>query len=73
MNNGMSIEEEARIYLQARLLRCPFGGNPVDCPLHHIRKRPMQERYAWLEEQSDQQVVELYRYHEVCAERKLAE
>lgn len=63
--------EEARFALHGRILRCPLGGNPVECPLHEIRKRCMEDRVKWLESQSDEEVVELYQLHNACLECKL--
>jgi hypothetical protein len=65
--------EEARIGMNARILRCSLGGNPEDCPLHEVRKRPVEERKAWLELKPDEEVVELYRQHIKCLEYKLSE
>ena len=67
------IIEEARIGMQARILRCPLGGNPADCPLHEIRKWPMEKRLSWLETLNDEEIVELYRQHSDCLEIKLEE
>lgn len=64
--------EEARVGMHARILRCPMGGNPEDCPLHNVREWPMEERIAWLEAKTDEEVVELYRRHTDCLEFKLA-
>ena len=67
-----SIIEEARMGMHGRILRCPLGGNPEDCPLHEVRKCPMEERVAWLESKTDQEVIELYNHHIDCLEQKLA-
>jgi hypothetical protein len=64
--------EEARVGMHARILRCPLGGNPDDCPLHKVREWPLEERLAWLESKSDEEVIELYRRHTDCLEFKLA-
>lgn len=68
-----SIIEEARIGMHGRILRCPLGGNPEDCPLHEVRKWPVEERIAWLESRTNEEIVELYAYHTNCLEHKLAE
>ncbi len=64
--------EEARMAMHGRILRCPLGGNPKDCPLYEIRKWPVEKRLSWLESKSDQEVVDLYNTHTTCLERKLA-
>jgi len=71
--NEVSEKELARMYLQARLLRCPLGDNPEDCPLHEVRKKPMHERYEWLNRKDDEEVVEMFRLHTKCINRKLQE
>lgn len=65
--------EEARMGMHGRILRCPLGGNPEDCPLHEVRKWPVEERIAWLVSRTDQEVVELYNYHINCLEQKMSE
>jgi hypothetical protein len=62
--------DEARLAMHGRLLRCPIGDNPEDCPLHEIRKRPVEERLAWLESKTNKQVVELYQQHKECLNTK---
>lgn len=68
-----SIAEEARIAMSGRILRCPIDDNPEDCPLHEIRKIPLEERIAWLDSKSDEEVVDLYRRHVKCLRRKISE
>ena len=65
--------EEARVGMHGRILRCPLGGNPEDCPLHEVRKWPVEKRLAWLESKSDQEVLGLYNYHLNCLDHKLDE
>jgi hypothetical protein len=64
--------EEARLAMHGRLLRCPFGDNPKDCPLHGIRKLPVEERLEWLESKTNAEVVELYQQHRDCLTAKKA-
>lgn len=56
----------ARCGMYGRILRCSFGGNPEDCPLHDIREWPISERIGWLEMKRDKQVLDLYNYHLRC-------
>ena len=65
--------EAARMAMHGRILRCPLGGNPEDCPLHEVRTWPMEERLDWLGSKTDEEVVELYTRHSDCLEHKLAE
>ena len=64
--------EEARLALYGRILRCPVDDNPEDCPLHEIRKWPVEDRLVWIESKTDEEVLELYNYHTNCLEQKLA-
>ena len=72
MKQGNPPIEEARMGMHGRILRCPVGENPEDCPLHEVRQWPMEKRVAWLESKSDEEVLELYTYHTACLEKKLA-
>jgi hypothetical protein len=65
--------EEARAGMHGRILRCPAGENPKDCPLHEVRKWPIEERLVWLDAKTDEDVLEMYNYHINCLERKLEE
>ena len=65
--------EEAKLALHGRILRCPLGGNPEDCPLHEIRKLPLEDRINWLESNTDEEVIALYEQHSKCLQRKLEE
>jgi len=73
MGPSKDLVDEARFALHGRILRCPLGGNPADCPLHEIRMMPIEKRVMWLESQSDEEVVELYHRHNTCLECKLEE
>lgn len=66
------IVEEARIGMHARILRCPVSDNPKDCPLHEVRKWPMEQRLDWLNSKSDEAVVALFQRHIHCMETKLS-
>ena len=65
-------KKEARLGMHGRILRCPVGDNPRDCPLHEVRKWSVEERLTWLESKTDEEVLELYNYHTNCLEEKLA-
>ena len=66
-----ALVEEAKYALHGRVLRCPLGGNPRDCPLHELRKLPLEERMDWLETQTDEELIALYEQHNACLECKL--
>jgi hypothetical protein len=64
-------EEFARIAMHGRLLRCPAGGNPSDCPLFEIRQLSIEARIKWLNSQSDDDVLDMFLNHVRCADEKL--
>lgn len=64
--------EDARLGMCGRILRCPLGDNPEDCPLYEIRKLPIEERVEWLNARTDEEVTELFALHSKCLEEKLA-
>ena len=73
MEINTDLVEEAKFALHGRVLRCPLGGNPEDCPMHEIRKLPVEERFAWLESQTSEAMISLYEQHNQCLECKLEE
>ena len=74
MELQVSAIEKARMGMQGRILRCPLGDdNPEDCPLHEVRTWPMENRLAWLDAKTDEEVVELFILHTTCLEHKLSE
>jgi hypothetical protein len=50
----------------------PLGGNPEDCPLHEVRKWPVEDRLAWLESRTNEEIIALYQLHTNCLEYKLS-
>ena len=58
--------EEAWIAMHGRILRCPLGDNPKDCPLHEIRKMPIEDRLAWINSKTSKEVQELFGQHLDC-------
>lgn len=73
MEINTDLVEDAKFSLHGRILRCPLGGNPEDCPLHEIRKLPVEDRIAWLESNTDEEIMALYELHSECLECKLEE
>jgi hypothetical protein len=67
VDTGKSVKtEEAWIAMHGRILRCPLGNNPKDCPLHEIRKLPVEERLTWLNSKTSEEVQQLFRQHLEC-------
>ena len=62
----------ARLAMHGRILRCPVGENPRDCPLHTVRQLPIEERITWLKSKTDEEVVALYEQHIDCLNEKTA-
>ena len=59
-----------RLAMHGRILRCPQGGNPKDCPLYEIRQLPIEERFEWLDLKVDEELQSLFLYHIKCLEKK---
>ena len=50
---------------------CPFDqDNPCDCPLYEVRKKSMEERYAWVRELSDVRILSILTYHQKCLDER---
>jgi two-component system OmpR family response regulator len=50
---------------------CPFDhGNPCACPLYPVRKMGVMERFEWLLEQSDPDLLDIHTYHKRCFDGK---
>ncbi len=71
MEINRDLVEEAKFALHGRILRCPLGGNPEDCPMHELRKLPVEDRIAWLNSQTDEDLIFLYQQHNQCLRCKL--
>jgi len=67
-----SNESAVRIAMHGRILRCPMGGNPDDCPLHEIRLLPLDERLKWLDSKTDFELIQLFSDHIKCLNEKTA-
>lgn len=63
-------DSAVRTVMHGRVLRCPMGGNPPDCPLHELRLRPVEERLEWLSSKSDFELMALFGYHVKCLAKK---
>lgn len=50
---------------------CPFDqGNPCACPLHEIRKKNLKERYAWIQQLSEESMLDIVTFHHKCMKAK---
>jgi len=51
---------------------CPVDHcNPVDCPLHELRKLELGRRLEWFRVLTDDELVYLNSYHFVCMQNRL--
>jgi hypothetical protein len=66
----MKNENAVRLAMHGRILRCPLGGNPPDCPLYEIRQKPLAKRMEWLKSKTDLELFELFEYHIKCLAKK---
>jgi hypothetical protein len=63
-------DSAARLAMHGRILRCPHEGNPRDCPLYEIRLLPIEERLAWIDSKTDEELQLLLSYHVNCLDKK---
>lgn len=48
---------------------CPFDrDNPRDCPFHEIREESLKEKMAWFEELSEEAILNIHAYCQLCLE-----
>ncbi len=73
MEHKTSLVEDARMAMYGRILRCPVEDNPDDCPLKEVWEIPLEDRIAWLELKSDEEIIELHLHHTKCAAAKLSD
>ena len=49
------------------LLECPVtGNNPDFCPYCEIREKSLKERFEWLKSLEDDDLYNLFKYHNIC-------
>ena len=71
----MSIADTQRGYLRAEFSilseACSLDqGNPRDCPFHEIRERSQKERMAWFDGLSEEAILNIHTYCQLCFEVK---
>jgi len=60
-----------RVWLKGLVISCPLNKALEDCPANEIRKLPLPERMAFVDNLTDQQVDETLTHHKNClAERE---
>ena len=41
-------------------------ANPYTCPFHEIREKSLKERMAWFDELSDEAILNMHTYCQLC-------
>ena len=60
-----------RTELSSYLDDCPLDNqNPPACPFHETRRKSLEERAAWLAGLSEEAILNLHTYCQICCERK---
>ena len=70
------ISQQRRSELRDQLLElavaCPVENcNPVDCPLHQVRRMDLGCRLEWFKALTDEDLAYLNAYHYVCLKTRL--
>jgi hypothetical protein len=73
-----TLSEDSSTRMRGRMyglvVACPFDQcNPPDCPLCAVRKRPMSERFAWVESLAPGEMDDFLTKHGKCLHAKEAE
>ena len=51
---------------------CPFDHkNPSACPLHEVRRMRVMEKYEWLHQLSNEDMIKLLNIHQTCLSSKM--
>jgi len=71
----MSFSSSQKSYLRTEFSilseACPLDQvNPSTCPLHEIRERYPKERMAWFDELSEEALLNIHTYCQLCWKRK---
>lgn len=71
-----TVDQQQRAEMLDNLLNlavnCPVDHcNPVNCPLHDIRKLELGRRLEWFKALTDEDLVYLNSYHFVCLKNRL--
>ena len=61
---------EARAYLVALLLKCPYEPNPTDCRLHVLRNNSFQEKIEFSKRLPEMEVMDIIAVHKKCLSQK---
>ena len=59
-----------RVVTMGLMFECPYTHNPVDCPVHSLRLKPVAERISWVKQLSDEDCRNFYMQHLACLDTK---
>lgn len=59
-----------RVWLKGLVISCPFNTAQDDCPAKNIRKLPIADRMAYVDNLTIQQVDDTLDYHKDCLARR---
>lgn len=55
-------------------ISCPYEeANPQECPLHDLRKLPLEARYTTINAMNEQEVERIIQFHGICSECRRAQ
>ena len=63
--------QEKRAWAKALLVKCPFGLEIDSCPLREVRKLPLSDRMALVNNMSDKEIDSIVQYHKDCQKTRL--
>jgi len=67
--HSQKIRRRAKLSLLSE--SCPFDhGNPPTCLFYKLRKKSLKKRTAWLDELSEEAILNIYIYCRLCSEVK---
>lgn len=61
---------DSRAWIKGLVMGCPFGEPEADCPLKEIRKKPLTERLAYVNNLTDAEVSDILLHHKRCLEKR---
>jgi hypothetical protein len=60
------LSRNIKTIISALVIDCPYGENPALCPFHGIRQKEDADKFEWVENLSDDEMIGYYDYHEKC-------
>ena len=63
--------QEKRVWAKALLTKCPFDLELDNCPLRKVRKLPLSNRMALVNDMSDEEIDSVVQHHKDCQKERL--